>query len=206
LKSLDNALVEVAMNQETSRSPDLPQPLRAVASGLRHLPGAEQVGKVAGDALDRIGAVSPRGRRMAVYAGAGVLGVAGVVEWPVALTGAAVAWLTQPKPGQRPDGASGNGGTRTGQAGEDRSGARGEDGEDDQEPSSHGPGDRLTTSHYRHDRPEHHVHEQPAKVGDTATASALKQVAEATAHHDPHGEEPDREQTRRQGHDSRPTG
>ncbi|GGW76286.1 hypothetical protein GCM10010320_67850 [Streptomyces caelestis] len=205
MKPLDNARVEVAMNQETSRSPDLPQPLRAVASGLRHLPGAEQVGKVAGDALDRIGEVSPRGRRMAVYAGAGVLGVAGVVEWPVALTGAAVAWLTQPKPGQRSDGAA-NGGTRTDQSGERRSGAGGEDRPDDQDTSSHGPGDKLASSHYRHDRPEHHVQEQPAKVGDTATASALKQVAEATAHHDPHGEEPDREQTGRQGHDSRPTG
>ncbi|OUD04420.1 hypothetical protein [Streptomyces swartbergensis] len=194
------------MNQETSRSPDLPQPLRAVASGLRHLPGAEQVGKVAEDTLDRIGAVSPRGRRMAVYAGAGVLGVAGVVEWPVALTGAAVAWLTQPKPGQRPDGASSNGGTQTAGAGERSSGAGAEDRPDDQDTSSYGPGDKLASSHYRQDRPENHVHEQPAKVGDTATASALKQVAEATAHHDPHGEEPDGEQTRRQGHDSRPTG
>lgn len=194
------------MNQETSHSPDLPQPLRAVASGLRHLPGAEQVGKVAGDALDRIGAVSPRGRRMAVYAGAGVLGVAGVVEWPVALTGAAVAWLTQPKPGQRPDGASANGGTGTEQAKEHRSGAGGEGGPDDQDTSDYGPGGKLASSHHRHDRPEHHVHEQPAKVGDTATASALKQVAEATAHHGPHGEEPDREQTHRHGQDSRPTG
>ncbi|MFI6858011.1 hypothetical protein [Streptomyces sp. NPDC050416] len=192
------------MNQETSRSPDLPQPLRAVASGLRHLPGAEQVGKVAEDALDRIGAVSPRGRRMAVYAGAGVLGVAGVVEWPVALTGAAVAWLTQPKPGQRPDGASGDGGAQTAGAGEHRAGVQVVP--DDEGTSSYGPGDKLASSHYRHDRPEHHVHEQPAKVGDTVTASALKQVAEATAHHDPHGEEPDREQAHRHGHDSRPTG
>ncbi|MGJ3562153.1 hypothetical protein ACR6C2_44110 [Streptomyces sp. INA 01156] len=47
-----------------------------MASGLRQVPGAEQVGKAAGGALDAIGAVSPRGRRMAVYAGAGVLGVA----------------------------------------------------------------------------------------------------------------------------------
>ncbi|MEU3099090.1 hypothetical protein ABZ690_31245, partial [Streptomyces sp. NPDC006967] len=92
------------MEQDTSRAPDLPQPLRAVASGLRHLPGAEQVGRVAGGALDTIGAVSPRGRRMAVYAGAGVLGAAGLVEWPVALTGAAVAWLTRPRPTGRADG------------------------------------------------------------------------------------------------------
>ncbi|MFD5341895.1 hypothetical protein [Streptomyces hawaiiensis] len=200
MEPLDNALVEVDMNQETPRSPDLPQPLRAVASGLRHLPGAEQIGKVATDALDRIGAVSPRGRRMAVYAGAGVLGVAGVVEWPVAVTGAAVAWLTQPRPGERPDGASPNGAPQSGRTGEHRSP---QDGPDDQDTSSYGPGGRLAASHYRHERPDQHVHEQPAKVGDTATASALKQVAEATAHH-PHGEEPD--QAPRPGHDSRPTG
>ncbi|WP_184599052.1 hypothetical protein [Streptomyces violarus] len=195
------------MNQETSRSSDLPQPLRAVASGLRHLPGAEQVGKVAGGALDKVGAVSPRGRRMAVYAGAGVLGVAGVVEWPVALTGAAVAWLTRPRPpGQEPDGASPNGGTRTARTGERRKGTGAQDTPDDQDTSAYGPGGRLAASHYRHDRPEQHVQEQPAKVGDTATASALKQVAEATAHHDAHGEEPDREHADRHGHDSRPTG
>jgi hypothetical protein len=185
------------MNQETPRSSDLPQPLRAVASGLRHLPGAEQVGKVATDTLDRIGAVSPRGRRMAVYAGAGVLGVAGVVEWPVALTGAAVAWLTQPRPGQRPDGTSADG---TAAARPDESSAA----QDEPDTSDYGPGARLASSHYRHDRPEQHVHEQPAKVGDTATASALKQVAEATAHHgeDPH--HPDR--AHRHGHDGHPTG
>jgi hypothetical protein len=193
---LGDALVEVDMNQETSRSSGLPQPLRAVASGLRHLPGAEQVGKVATDALDRIGAVSPRGRRMAVYAGAGVLGVAGLVEWPVAVTGAAVAWLTQPRPGQRPDGASPNGGTQTATTGDHRSSRTGRDEEDT---SAYGPGGRLTPSHHRHDRPEQHVHEQPAKVGDTATASALKQVAEATAHH---GEEQPHEHAR----DSRPSG
>ncbi|GGV86338.1 hypothetical protein [Streptomyces massasporeus] len=183
------------MNQETSRSSDLPQPLRAMASGLRHLPGAEQVGKVATDALDRIGAVSPRGRRMAVYAGAGVLGVAGVVEWPVAVTGAAVAWLTRPRPGQQHDGASPNGGTHSAGAGDHRP-ARTR--RDDEDTSVHGPGGRLTPSHH-HEESEQHVHEQPAKVGDTATASALKQVAEATAHH---GEE----QPHGHAHDSRPTG
>jgi hypothetical protein len=78
----------------------LPQPLRAAASVLGKVPGAGTVGRVAGGALDRVGAVSPRGRRLAVYAGAGVLGVAGIVEWPVAVTGAAVAWLTQPRQGE----------------------------------------------------------------------------------------------------------
>ncbi|GAA4336072.1 hypothetical protein GCM10023086_69080 [Streptomyces venetus] len=202
MKPLDNALVEVDMNQETARSPDLPQPLRAVASGLRHLPGAGQVGKVAGGTLERIEAVSPRGRRMAVYAGAGVLGVAGVVEWPVALTGAAVAWLTRPRPGQEPDGAPSNGGTQAVRTRERRPGT---DAEAEPDTSSYGPGDKLASSHYRHDPPEQHVHEQPAKVGDTATASALKQVAEAT-HHGPHAEEHDREQADRDGHDSRSTG
>ncbi|MDT0386421.1 hypothetical protein [Streptomyces sp. DSM 41921] len=188
------------MNQETPRSSDLPQPLRAVASGLRHLPGAEQVGKVATDALDRIGAVSPRGRRMAVYAGAGVLGVAGVVEWPVALTGAAVAWLTQPRPGPRSDGTA-----HDGEAGGARPGETPTAGaEDEPDTSAYGPGARLASSHYRHDRPEQHVHEQPAKVGDTATASALKQVAEATAHH---GEDPHHgDRAHRHGHDGHPTG
>jgi hypothetical protein len=187
--------VEVDMNQEAARSSDLPQPLRAVASGLGHLPGAGQVGKVATDALDRIGAVSPRGRRMAVYAGAGVLGVAGVVEWPVALTGAAVAWLTQPRPGQRTDGPSSGGGTRTTGTSGERPSAPDESGT-----ASYGPGDRLAASHYRHDRPEQPVQEQPvqeqpAKVGDSATASALKQVHEAATLHGG-------EHAHRHGHDS----
>ncbi|MDQ0585614.1 hypothetical protein [Streptomyces rishiriensis] len=73
----------------------LPQPLRAAASLLRKVPGAGMVTRAGEDVLDKVGAVSPRGRRIAVYTGAGVLGVAGVVEWPVAVTGAAVAWLTQ---------------------------------------------------------------------------------------------------------------
>lgn len=76
-------------------SSGLPRPLRAPVSLLGKVPGAGTVGRAAGGALDAVGRVSPRGRRLAVYTGAGVLGAAGVVEWPVALTGAAVAWLTQ---------------------------------------------------------------------------------------------------------------
>ncbi|MEU2900322.1 hypothetical protein ACWC4E_20475 [Streptomyces sp. NPDC001273] len=171
------------MEQDTSRAPDLPQPLRAVASGLRHLPGAEQVGRVAGGALDTIGAVSPRGRRMAVYAGAGVLGAAGLVEWPVALTGAAVAWLTRPRPTGRADvePAGGADGRRPDTPDRDR--PRG--GRDTASEPPAGPGDRLTPSRRRDGRPDRPVHEEPAKVGDTATAAGLKQVAEATAHHGP---------------------
>jgi hypothetical protein len=181
------------MSQVRTSPSDLPLPLRVVGSGLRRLPGATQVGKVADGALDRIGAVSPRGRRMAVYTGAGVLGVAGVVEWPLALTGAAVAWLTQPRPqqggpeetaqdgivqdaekgtapGGTPSAAAGPGPVPTGAA--------------DPASEPQGPGDRLGQSHFRHDRTDESVHDQPAKVGDPATTSALKQVAEASAHHD----------------------
>ncbi|MFE9773208.1 hypothetical protein ACFYOV_16315 [Streptomyces sp. NPDC005931] len=194
------------MDRNTSRSSDLPQPLRAVASGLRHLPGAGTVEKAAGGALDAIGAVSPRGRRMAVYAGAGVLGVAGVVEWPVALTGAAVAWLTQPRPAQRPAEEPDGPAPAVAEGQDTRSGTpadRDRAQQDSPAPADRGPGDRLTPSRHRNEPPEHpHAHEQPAKVGDTATASALKQVAEATAHHGtpahhgngthgrPHGERP----------------
>ncbi|MEU6774048.1 hypothetical protein [Streptomyces sp. NPDC046759] len=171
-------------------SSDLPQPLRAVGSGLRRLPGAEQVGRVADTALDWIGAISPRGRRMAVYTGAGVLGVAGVVEWPLALTGAAVAWLTQPRPrsdAQRETARTDeSGGVENGTA---RSGGRpagADSGQATRETAgtmAERPGDRLEHSRFRHAHPQGHVHEQPAKVGDSATASALKQVAEASAHH-----------------------
>ncbi|MET8771657.1 hypothetical protein [Streptomyces sp. NPDC004658] len=164
------------MSQNGTRSPDLPQPLRAVGAGLRRLPGAGQVTRAADSALDRIGAVSPRGRRMAVYAGAGLLGITGVVEWPVALTGAAVAWLTQPR-GPR-------------QAAPDETARPAAEGfppaTEAETPLSeaYGPGDRLAPSHFRHEHAGTHTHEQPAKVGDPATASALKQVAEASAHHD----------------------
>ena len=89
----------------------LPQPLRAAVSVLGKVPGAGTVGRVAEGTLDRVAAVSPRGRRLAVYAGAGVLGVAGIVEWPIAVTGAAVAWLTQSRPEEREgQGDAGDGG------------------------------------------------------------------------------------------------
>ncbi|MGN9760109.1 hypothetical protein [Streptomyces sp. SD31] len=166
------------MSQDRTNSSDLPQPLRILGSGLRRLPGAGQVSKVADGALDRIGAVSPRGRRIAVYTGAGVLGVAGVVEWPLALTGAAVAWLTQPRPRQdargetAPDDLAQDSGQRPTPVGAG-----------DALSESQGPGGRLAPSHFQHERPENGRHDQPAKVGDPATTSALKKVAEASSHH-----------------------
>ncbi|MFH9084108.1 hypothetical protein [Streptomyces sp. NPDC017673] len=166
------------MNQMQESSSGLPQPLRVIGSGLRRLPGAEQVSKVADSALDWIGVISPRGRRVAVYTGAGVLGVAGVVEWPVALTGAAVAWLTQPHPrhSEEPSDLA-KGGIRSAVA------DTGTTPRETAGPESYGAGDRLAPSHFHQDRPADHPHEQPAKVGDPTTASALKQVARASSHH-----------------------
>ncbi|MEV6112610.1 hypothetical protein AB0L59_08785 [Streptomyces sp. NPDC052109] len=178
------------MSQVKAGSSDLREPLRAVGSVLSRLPGAQQVSTAADSALDWIGAVSPRGRRMAVYTGAGVLGVAGVVEWPLALTGAAVAWLTQPRPRQdaRDETAENNkAGNPQDDAAETGSrpamADRGPTPSETTDMESYGPGGRLAPSHSHHDRPGHHTHEQPAKVGDPATASALKQVAKASEHH-----------------------
>ena len=83
---------------EQKSSSDLPGPLRTATSALRKVPGAETIGRATEGALNAVGFVSPRGRRLAVYTGAGVLGAVGLVEWPIALTGAAVAWLTQQRP------------------------------------------------------------------------------------------------------------
>ncbi|MEU5095163.1 hypothetical protein [Streptomyces sp. NPDC020996] len=77
---------------------DLPEPLRTTVSALRRVPGVGLLERAAQGTLDKVEAITPRRRRLAVYTGAGVLGVAGVVEWPVAIAGAAVAWLTQPRP------------------------------------------------------------------------------------------------------------
>ncbi|MFF7973087.1 hypothetical protein [Streptomyces sp. NPDC007905] len=92
---------------EQKSSSVLTAPVRGAASALGRLPGAGMVSRAAEGTLNKVGAVSPRGRRMAVYTGAGVLGVAGVVEWPIAITGAAVAWLTQPRPGRTEQAAGG---------------------------------------------------------------------------------------------------
>lgn len=92
---------------EQKSSPARTAPLGGAASVLHRVPGADMVTRAATETLDKVCAVSPRGRRAAVYVGAGVLGAAGVVEWPVALTGAAVAWLTQPRPAPPADAGQG---------------------------------------------------------------------------------------------------
>ncbi|MFD0327734.1 hypothetical protein ACFQZC_04585 [Streptacidiphilus monticola] len=76
-------------------------PMDTLASAVQRIPGAGVVRGAADTVLDTVGLVSPRSRRWAAYAGAGVLGAVGVVEWPVAAAGAAAVWLSQ---GRRPTG------------------------------------------------------------------------------------------------------
>ncbi|MET7548438.1 hypothetical protein ABZS95_29210 [Streptomyces sp. NPDC005479] len=76
----------------------LTHPMRRVMTAVDRVPGADRVKGIVDGVLDSVGIVSPHARRVAAYTGAGLLGVAGVVEWPVAVTGAAVVWLTQPRP------------------------------------------------------------------------------------------------------------
>ncbi|QPP05032.1 hypothetical protein G4Z16_31725 [Streptomyces bathyalis] len=84
-------------------------PMRTMRTAAERVPGSERVRGVFDDMLDTVGIVSPRARRVAAYTGAGILGVAGVIEWPVAVAGAAAVWLTQPRPadmdGEATDGA-----------------------------------------------------------------------------------------------------
>ncbi len=227
------------MNRIRSSPLDLPQLLRAAGSGLRRLPGTAQVNRVAEGALDWITVVPPRGRRIAIYTGAGILGVAGVVEWPVALTGAAAAWLTQPRPeltahptagqdgdppgerartpqvkrrpaavapgtaqtGRRPAPTGPEPAPAASSPGTPRADRRPAPAAPGLAPASSRPGPasppdtasqhpgagaRLTPAHFHHQGPRRQGHEQPAKAGDPATASALKQVAQASTHRDTH--------------------
>ncbi|GHD98481.1 hypothetical protein [Streptomyces alanosinicus] len=70
------------------------------------MPGATAVEEVFDGVLNTVGLVSPRSRRIAAYAGAGLLGAAGVVEWPAAAAGAAAVWLTQARPTRADDSAA----------------------------------------------------------------------------------------------------
>lgn len=76
----------------------LSHPVQTMTEAVNHVPGAPAVKGAVDGVLDTVGAVSPHARRVAAYAGVGLLGVAGLVEWPVAAAGAAVVWLTQSRP------------------------------------------------------------------------------------------------------------
>ncbi|MFI6058747.1 hypothetical protein [Streptomyces sp. NPDC051286] len=76
----------------------LAHPMQMMTTAMEKVPGAEKAKGIVDGVLDSVGVVSPHARRVAAYTGAGLLGVAGVVEWPVVAAGAAVVWLTQPRP------------------------------------------------------------------------------------------------------------
>ena len=60
----------------------LAHPVHTVTETVRHVPGAGVVKGAVDGVLDTIGAVSPRARRVAAYAGAGLLGAAALVHDP----------------------------------------------------------------------------------------------------------------------------
>ncbi|MDX3234134.1 hypothetical protein PV392_00235 [Streptomyces sp. ME03-5709C] len=92
---------ENGRNSSSSVLEAVAHPLDAMRSTAQRLPGAGAVKGAFDSVLDTVGVVSPRTRRVAAYTGAGLLGVAGVVEWPVAAAGAAAVWLTQQRSGAR---------------------------------------------------------------------------------------------------------
>ncbi|MFC5800971.1 hypothetical protein [Streptomyces formicae] len=75
----------------------LAHPMETMTAVVDRVPGVDRVKNAFDGVLDSVGVVSPHARRVTAYAGAGLLGVAGVIEWPVAVAGAAVVWLTQPR-------------------------------------------------------------------------------------------------------------
>ncbi|MCC9305771.1 hypothetical protein LN042_01380 [Kitasatospora sp. RB6PN24] len=109
-----------------SATEQLLHPIDTARTALGRLPGAATVRGAFDTVLDTAGVVSPRSWRIAAYAGAGLLGAVGAVEWPVAAAGAAAVWLTQPRPGEAGQAAPGRPApprtarTGAGQAGADR--------------------------------------------------------------------------------------
>lgn len=93
-------MTENARASSSAATEKLLHPVDTVTTTVSRLPGATAVKDAFDTVLDTVGVVSPRSRRMAAYAGAGLMGAAGVVEWPLAAAGAAVVWLTQSRPGR----------------------------------------------------------------------------------------------------------
>jgi predicted phage gp36 major capsid-like protein len=79
-------------------------PIDTAATVVGHVPGVSAMRKAANGVLETVGIVSPQARRLAAYTGMGLLGVAGVIEWPVAAGGAAIVWMTQARDGQPANG------------------------------------------------------------------------------------------------------
>src|SRR5262245_58345747 len=92
----------------------LTHPVDTMTEAVDHVPGAHAVKGAANGMLDTVGIASPHARRVAAYAGVGLLGAAGVVEWPVAAAGAAVVWLTQQRPKETETAAPASAGRKAG--------------------------------------------------------------------------------------------
>jgi hypothetical protein len=101
-------------------------PVRTLRSAASLIPGTGVARGVYDGIVGTVGAVSPRTRRIGAYAGAGVLAVAGVVEWPVAAAGAAVVWLTQPRPHAPGEPVHRGEGSPVAEGGDDEDGSLGE--------------------------------------------------------------------------------
>ncbi|OIK06430.1 hypothetical protein BIV23_08625 [Streptomyces monashensis] len=99
-----------AQASSSAATEKLLHPVETVTATVSHLPGAPAVKDAFDTVLDTVGVVSPRSRRMAAYAGVGLMGAVGVIEWPMAAAGAAVVWLTQSRSGR----AEGGGGSQAG--------------------------------------------------------------------------------------------
>ncbi|MGW4519396.1 hypothetical protein ACWEO4_47965 [Streptomyces sp. NPDC004393] len=81
-----------ASSSSSSAAEKLLHPVDTVSTTVSHVPGATTVKGAFDTVLDTVGVASPRSRRMAAYAGVGLLGAVGVVDWPVAAAGAARRW------------------------------------------------------------------------------------------------------------------
>lgn len=104
-----------ASSASPSATEKLLHPVGTVTATVSHVPGATMVKDAFDTVLDTVGVVSPRSRRVAAYAGVGLLGAAGVVEWPVAAASAAAIWLTQSRPTRAAEtGAPKTGASKTG--------------------------------------------------------------------------------------------
>ncbi|MFB9907787.1 hypothetical protein [Allokutzneria oryzae] len=102
------------MSQDAKLSPTKqPDRTDTTSTTIPTLPIAGVVRTVTDGVLGVVGVVAPQTRRLAVYAGAALLGAVGVVEWPVAATVAAAVWLTQARP-DKPAAVDEQSATRTG--------------------------------------------------------------------------------------------
>lgn len=87
-----------AMNKDKAASSSrIPRTIGAASATLDNLPGVGVARKLVDGALGTVGSVPLGTRRVAIYAGAGLLGLLGAIEWPIVAVVAGAVWLTQPR-------------------------------------------------------------------------------------------------------------